>query len=389
MQAVGVGDAVGTRAHALVPGGQHHVLRHPAGVEAGRLARVHGQRDAQRGAAQVVGYEHGVGHARGLLDHHEAPGLAVLGASGHASGLQDLPDQGVGQWPVGVRAHLALAHHGQVGVHGRTLTLGPPASRAAPADVGVQRVHQLATEGRARHASPAASGGPPAPGTPCSSTQSTVIAGQPATRARHAAWPECPRRERAPSCGCSAATSAASAVRRGCRRRGSSGPSAFHHAGRPRAQAPRCSTAVPVGRVPAPAAAHEPAHPQRGPVGGAGQDQLDRQVARRGTVQRGGQRQAHGRRRGVPGCRHPGAPARRRSAVPRRPAATGWAPAGPAPATGSPLRPSRAAAIAVRAATASATVPSAPGAYPRVRRWRAALTRAAAAPRPTPPRGVS
>jgi hypothetical protein len=73
----------------------------------------------QAGVEDVAGPVDDVGHrGRGLaLDHDEPTGLAVAGAAGQASGVEDAPRGLIRDRRPRVVAAVALAGHGEVDVH--------------------------------------------------------------------------------------------------------------------------------------------------------------------------------------------------------------------------------------------------------------------------------
>src|SRR5581483_7673560 len=112
-----VGEAVRARRHALVPGGEHHVLSTAARVE--RRPRL--QSDDEGGAAYVVRDEDGLGEplpASAVVDDEEPPRLAVARASGDSPGLEDLPLRLRRKRLPSVAARIALAGDGEERVHG-------------------------------------------------------------------------------------------------------------------------------------------------------------------------------------------------------------------------------------------------------------------------------
>src|SRR5438876_11812417 len=87
----------GAGANGVVPGGEHHVLGAAAGVEvvAFGLGDDHEQRGiGDPGAESTEPPERR--QALAIADDHEAIRLAVLGAAGHATGLEDSPQRLVG-----------------------------------------------------------------------------------------------------------------------------------------------------------------------------------------------------------------------------------------------------------------------------------------------------
>lgn len=112
------GDAVG-------PGGDHDVLGGAAGVEvAAGLGEAEG--DGGGGGGEVLGEVAAggeFGEALAVAEDDEAAGLGVLGAAGHATGLEDAMEDVVGQGLVEVGAGVALGDDGFVGVHGTSASV--------------------------------------------------------------------------------------------------------------------------------------------------------------------------------------------------------------------------------------------------------------------------
>jgi len=108
----------GTGADAVVPGGQHHVLSASPGVELVPLGLGDDDGDGGGGHPPGEAAEGGDGGQAPAVAHDdEAVGLAVLGAAGHAAGLQDAPERVLGDRPGKKGALVALVHDSLVGVH--------------------------------------------------------------------------------------------------------------------------------------------------------------------------------------------------------------------------------------------------------------------------------
>jgi hypothetical protein len=112
---LGVLDPVGARRHAVVPRGEHHVLRAAADVHAARRAD---DRDDELGAEHVRRRVHRVCELGLLrLDDDELALLPVARAAGQPARVEDARHHVLGHGPVGVLPYVALARYREPGIH--------------------------------------------------------------------------------------------------------------------------------------------------------------------------------------------------------------------------------------------------------------------------------